>query len=140
MIASVLRWIRPDAHPRAEPIPIGVHRQRGPYCLSTDHHCRPLSSLSSEHPAAAHDSRLPHAAALNAPSTDPRQLSAARNIEPRVTRVGSAPMTVRSATLLHPASSSVRLAHLQGFREWITRRFRPRAALHRLVQRRASQA
>jgi hypothetical protein len=66
--------------------------------------------------------------------------SVACNIEPRVTRAGSAPMTVRSATLLHPASSAIRLAHLQDFREWITRPVRSRAALHLLMQRRASQA
>jgi hypothetical protein len=49
-------------------------------------------------------------------------------------------MTVRSATLLYPAYSAVHLAHLQDFREWVTRPYRSQAALHRFVQRRASPA
>jgi gluconate kinase len=35
-------------------------------------------------------------------------------------------MTVRSVTLLRPTFSAIRLAHLQDFREWITRPFRSR--------------
>jgi hypothetical protein len=35
-------------------------------------------------------------------------------------------MTVRSATLLRPTSSAIRLAHLQDCREWMTRPFRSR--------------
>jgi hypothetical protein len=35
-------------------------------------------------------------------------------------------MTVRLATLLRATSSAIRLAHLQDFREWITRPFRSR--------------
>jgi len=44
----------------------------------------------------------------------------AGNGESRVTRTDSAPITVRSATLLRPTSSAVRPAHPQDFREWIT--------------------
>jgi hypothetical protein len=67
---------------------------------------------------------------ISAPPADraallqPHDNSAARNEELRVTRTDSAPLAVRSATLLCAAFSAVRLAHRQGFRGWMTRLFR----------------
>jgi hypothetical protein len=65
--------------------------------------------------------------------------SAACNIELRVTQAGSTPMTVRSATLLRPAYSAMRLAHLQDFREWSNPSNPIAAALRLLVQCRPAQ-
>jgi hypothetical protein len=49
-------------------------------------------------------------------------------------------MTVRSAITLRPASTAVRLAHIQDFREWITRPFRSRLRFRVTMQRQTSQA
>jgi len=101
-------------------------------------HC-PL--ISPKHPALA----VLNAPSVQAPPADhtallqTREDSAARNCGPRVMRMYSAPMTMRSATLLRPASSSVRLAPLKDFREWTTPSIPITAALYLLVQRRAAK-
>jgi hypothetical protein len=122
-----------------------LRAQRRPPPIQHDPDCRRFGILL-RHAIQQHDSRARDQSHLPcrirqrvAQPSQTHGNSVARNVGLRVTGTGSAPMTVREATLLRATSSSIRLAHLQDFREWITRPFRLRLRFIFTCSVRASQ-
>jgi len=128
-----------------------IHSAPCPRTVSTGHQqLSPRLSLSSGPPTAPRAPATPLVG--RAMPASPASFNGSRgpalrliamwlpDARPRASTVPGSRLTVRSAILRYPASSYVRLAHLEDFREWITRPVRSRLRFRVTMQRRASQA